>query len=177
MLGLWIPYKDFSFADALNSTCASQGSYRAAVAAHGADYKGHSVTIDWCRDSYWRAYYTYNGINVIARGDFNEVVRAAKAFHDRSGRHGASVSIYSSDAERLTPEERRLATDLGFEPCSNEIEKARYREICARDWRIDYIADALWLEKHMQVPAIMWLTQAKTLEEYKDKTIPKAEAL
>lgn len=59
--GYWLPTRPYNVIAAINRMAAATGSPRYAMAAHGADYNGHSVGVYWNHyRGYWLAEYTWS---------------------------------------------------------------------------------------------------------------------
>ncbi len=98
-----LPVRPYSPIDALNRRAAAIGSPRYAMAASGADYNGHHVTLSW---NSFRQYYVadnpWASRVVVARGTFAECLRAVLSEYER-GALGASASVRprEDDAEAI----------------------------------------------------------------------------
>lgn len=99
----YLPVRPYTPIDALNRRAAAVGSPRYAAGASTADYNGHAVRV-WWNDfrRYYIAEYQWAGRNVLARGTFEDCLRAALSEYDR-GALGASVMVAPrpDDAEAL----------------------------------------------------------------------------
>lgn len=103
-----IPTRPYSPIDAHNRRAAAVGSPRYAAAASNANYNGHRVSVTW-NDyrGYYIAEYYWAGRVVLARGSFEQCLRAAVEEHNR-GALGSSVVVYprEGDAETIALCER-----------------------------------------------------------------------
>lgn len=98
-----VPTRPYTLIDAINRVAAATGSVRGAVAAAGANYNGHAVSVTW--NSYRRYYvadYYWGERVTLARGKLAECVAAALAYYER-GALGASVSIGAEPADAEDP--------------------------------------------------------------------------
>lgn len=87
------PTRPYGPIDALNRRAAATGSPRYAKSTSHANYNGHQIQVWWnSYRGYYIAEYTWAGRCVIARGEFNKVLRAAMDMHNL-GALGSSVSV------------------------------------------------------------------------------------
>ncbi len=88
-----IPAIAYTPIDALNRAAAAVGSYRTAMLSRSANYNGHRITVEY--NSFrknWVAFYYYGGHFYLARGSFQEAIKAAFNYMKR-GALGSSVRI------------------------------------------------------------------------------------
>jgi hypothetical protein len=158
----WLPTIACSLIDTINRVALAQGSVRYAQLGADADYNGHHVRV-WWNDykGYWIAEYTWAGRQVLARGSFRECLRAAKREYER-GAKGSTVLVDPRDWEQ-----EKEALEAGFQPYSEEIAKAHSKSY--QDARFEEVTNAFWYEKHFGVPAVAYLANSATVEEYKAK--------
>jgi hypothetical protein len=158
----WLPTRPYSLIEAINRMSAATGSPRYAELAANSDYNGHSVTVGF-NDyrKYWVAEYTWAGRVVLCRGSFEDCVRAAKAEHDR-GAKGSVVRVRNVPADQIA-----LVESLGFVAWSENAEKAHVATF--RDARYDEINGAMAYERQLGCPAVGFLANSATLEEYNAK--------
>ena len=155
----WIPTRPYSVIDAVNRMCAATGSTRTAMLSAHANYNGHAVKVWWNNfRRYFIASYRWSGEVYLARGDFETCARAGKAQHDR-GERGSVVRL-----EAATDEQAAAALALGYEPWSEEIEKAH--DATWRTDRHDLVNDAISLDRHFHIGAIGLLVQASDATDY-----------
>lgn len=158
----WLPTKPYTLIDAINRMALATGSTRSAMLGKDANYNGHRVSVsfnDYRR--YWVAEYFWAGRCVIARGSFEDVLRAAVSFHEGQGRGG---ELFLNGANE---EQAELAKSLGLVLCTDEIQAA-HRATYA-DARFTEINSAMDYEKHGMAPAVGWLANSATIEEYHAK--------
>lgn len=159
---MWIPTRPYTLIDGINRVAAATGSIGYAMGAAYANYNGHHVSIyppDYVK--YWRAIYFWGERVTLCRGTLEQALRAAKDEYDR-GAKGASASFDASSEE-----EAQLAEKHGFVRWSEESEadhKASFQ-----DARFAEINNAFWYEKHAGVPAVGYLANSATIEEYNAK--------
>jgi hypothetical protein len=74
-----VPERAYSLTDAYNRGASAVGSPALARSAESAGYNGHCVHVSY-NDfrGYYVAYYSWAGINTIARGSFEECLRASR---------------------------------------------------------------------------------------------------
>lgn len=158
----WLPTRAYSIIDAINRMAAATGSPRYAGASENADYNGHSVRV-YFNDyrKYWLAEYTWAGRQVLARGSFEDCLRAAQREYDR-GAKGASVVV-----ETPTEAECAIAAGEGFAPYSKEIEEEHLATW--KDARYAEVNEAFRYQRYFGVPAVGFLANSATVEEYKAK--------
>jgi hypothetical protein len=88
-----LPVRPYSPIDAHNRSAAAKGSPRYAQATAYADYNGHHVTLSWnSYRGYYVAEYFWAGRVVIARGGFDDCLRAVLDEY-KCGALGASATI------------------------------------------------------------------------------------
>ena len=88
-----VPERPYGPIDALNRRAAALGSPGYAMAASGANYNGHRISVSY-NDyrGYYIAQYYWGERVVLARGSFEHCLRAALDYYER-GALGASVSV------------------------------------------------------------------------------------
>ncbi len=158
----WLPTKPYTLIDAINRSALATGSTRSAMLGKDSDYNGHHVTVsfnDYRR--YWVAEYFWAGRCVVARGSFEDVVKAAVAFHAVQGRGGEVVLTVRDESEAS------IACSLGFVVCTEETQAA-HRATYA-DARFGEINGAFDYERHGLAPAVGMLANSATVEEYEAK--------
>jgi len=179
-LQLWLPTRPYTLVDAVNRMAAATGSPGYAVAASGADYNGHHVSVFWnSYRGYWISEYFWAGRVVLARGTLAQCLVAAREEYNR-GAKGATVLVHVDseltdtmttlgDKPEPTVSEKdlRLAEDLGYLPYSKEADEAHLASF--RDARFEHVGMALTWERKMGVPAVGLLVNSATAEEYKIK--------
>lgn len=158
----WKPTIAYTLIDAINRIAAATGSPRYADLASHADYNGHFVRV-YFNDyrQYWLAEYTWAGRNVLARGSLEQCLRAALAEYAR-GAKGCEVSCTVT-----TDEDAAIVEGAGLVPWSKEIEAAHYATW--KDARFDKVTEAMSYEKHGLAPAVGFLANSRTAEEYEAK--------
>lgn len=171
----WIPTRPFNVIAAVNRMALATGSVRYAMAGADADYNGHAVSVYFnSYRGYWLAEYTWSGRNVLARGKLEDCLRAGKREYDR-GALGASVKAHYPDPKRgddhdpeESPEEfERLCVEAGYTSTETVPEKEHF----ASWWTPlhEKVNDALFFERHGMFPAVGFLCNSKTVEEYEAK--------
>jgi hypothetical protein len=162
-MNLWLPTIPYSLIDCINRVAAAQGSPRYAMAASDADYNGHYVIVDQSpvRPG-WRAHYTWAGINWLTRGA--DVRHALRVAHDeyKRGAKGATVLAAAIPEDAVD-----FARSLGYVDYSEEIGAAHYATW--KDARFEEVGSAMRYERQLGCPAVGFLANSKTLEEYKAK--------
>lgn len=158
----WIPTRPYNLIGAINRMAAATGSMRYAQLAADADYNGHHVTVSF-NDyrGYWIAEYFWAGRNVLARGELSHCLRAAKEEHDR-GALGSTVVVTVS-----TDEDAAEVMAAGFAPYDKESEAAHFA--AWKDARFAEINGAMDYERHGLAPAVGFLANSATVEEYEAK--------
>ena len=164
--------------DAVNRMAAATGSVRYAAGAAHADYNGHAVSVTFnSYKGYWIAEYMWSGRNVLARGSLVEALSAAKHEYDR-GALGASVRTsyptekdHSSDkAPSETQEDfAKLCEEAGY---TLDTSEGFYEEKQRASWWTplhDKVNDAMNYERHGLAPAVAFLIQASSVEDYEAK--------
>lgn len=156
----WLPTVPFNVIAAVNRMAAATGSIQYAQAAHGADYNGHMVNVEF-NDyrKYWVAYYIWSGPNYVGRGSLRDCLDGARALWLR-GALGSSAHVKVE-----TEEDAQTCREAGWLPWSKEIEAAY-----DATWRTplhDKVNEAISWEKNGLFPgATGILIQCKTVEEY-----------
>lgn len=187
MMTFSLATRPYSVIDAVNRMAAATGSMRYATGAAHADYNGHAVSVTFNDyKGYWIAEYTWSGRNVLARGTLKEALSAAKREYDR-GALGASVrASYPVGLNRagdfLTMDALRpKAPSETEEDFAKLCEEAGYTLDTAEDFRQeaaraawwtplhDKVNDAMSYERHGLAPAVSFLVQSTTVEEYEAK--------
>jgi len=158
----WLPTIPYSVIDAINRTCAAQGSVRRAMGAANADYNGHFVTVSF-NDfrQYWITQYTWSGRNVLARGTLEQALRAGLRAYER-GALGTQIMAYVKTAE-----DAALAESLGYKPYSKAAQRAH-----DATWHTDLhdkVGEAYEYEKHGTAPLLGVLANAQSIEDYEAK--------
>ncbi len=170
----WLPTRPYNVIAAINRMAAATGSMRYASQAAHADYNGHHVTVNFNEyRGYWIAEYFWAGRVVLARGSLREVLRAAKAEHDRGALGSAATASYPKrlgafgDHKPTETAEDFIALCAEFGFVSEDAQKTH------RDswWTPlhDKVNDAMSYEKHGLAPAVGFLANSKTVEEYEAK--------
>lgn len=169
-----LPTRPFNVIAAINRMAAATGSIGYASAAANADYNGHHVTVNFNEyRGYWIAEYFWAGRNVLARGSLRDALRAAKQEYDR-GALGASVSANyptslgswgNNKPTESAAEFVALCEEFGF--MTDEAQKAHH----AAWWTPlhEKVTDAMSYERHGLAPAVGFLANSKTVEEYEAK--------
>ena len=141
---------------------AATGSVRYAMAAANADYNGHNVIV-YFNDyrKYHLCEYQWGERVVLSRGSLHAALSAGASEH-RRGDRGCDVRTLA-----LNEVDAALAVSLGYVPWSEDIEKAH--RATWRDTRFDLVNDAMSYEKNFGSPAISWLVNSATAEEYEAK--------
>jgi len=160
----WIPTRPYTVVDAINRAAAATGSVRGARAASGADFNGHSVSVRFkphaVNGPIWNAEYHWAGRVVLGRGSFENCLAAALREQAR-GALGGSVLVTCE-----TEEQAAACLAAGLEAWSKEVEEKCYASFA---WWGDSLGDALSWERHGMCPALGFLANSKTREEYKEK--------
>ena len=169
MIQKFLVTRPYSVIDAINRMAAATGSMRYASATSHADYNGHRITVSWNNyRGYWIAEYFWAGRVVLARGTLADCLQAAKSEYER-GALGASVTASfapraDSIGDRLPTESEedftRLCAELGFVDADD------------MSWRTpmhDLVGDAMGWERHGLAPAVGYLANSTSVEEYKAK--------
>ncbi len=162
MKNLWLPTIPYSLIDCINRVALATGSMRYAAAGADADYNGHYITVEF-NDyrKYWVAHYTWAGINRLARGSVQDCLRAG-ADEYRRGAKGCTVVAGNVPDEAL-----EFATSLGYVEYSDEIRDAH--NATWRDARFAEVNSAMRYERQLGCPAVGFLANSATLEEYQAK--------
>jgi hypothetical protein len=177
MTQFWLATRPYNVIAAINRMAAATGSVRYAIAAADANYNGHAVSVYFnTYRGYWLADYTWSGRNVLARGSLESCLRAAKAEYDR-GALGACVrASYPNPAKgsdhnpnESTKAFARLCLSAGY--VEGEDSTWADEQVKSTWWTPlhDEVSNAMALEKHGIAPAVGFLANSKTLEEYRAK--------
>ena len=144
--------------DGINRYAAATGSMRNAVASANADYNGHPVRVYW-NDyrKYWVADYQWGERVVLHRGGFADCLLAAMREFNRGAKF-ASVSAFVDKANKVDVES---CVAVGMILQSDEPSKV--------DPLMAEIPWAFNLQNQVGIPAVGYLANSKTLEEYKAK--------
>jgi len=167
-----LPTRPYSVIDAINRMAAATGSPRYAMLASHADYNGHAVSVYFnTYRGYWLAEYTWSGRNVLAQGDLGLCLRAAKQEYDR-GALGASVTATYPDpqAQRLSDDRMPSETLADFDAACLAAGYSSEPDACT--WRTplhDLVNDAMSYERNGIAPAVGYLANSATVEEYNAK--------
>ena len=162
MTSLWLKTRPYTLIDAINRKAAATGSERYARLSADAEYNGNHVSVAWNEyRRYWVAEYWWAGRIVLARGSFDQCLRAAKDEYDR-GALGATVLVSAS-----TLEEVAFARSLGFETYSKEIADSWY--VSWADDRYAEVEFAMRWEAQFGVPATKILLESSTVEEFHER--------
>lgn len=158
----WIPTRPYSLIDAINRSAAATGSIQYAARAEFGDYNGHQVNVAF-NDyrQYWVCEYFWAGRIVLSRGSLDSALRAARAEFDRGAR-GSTVRVFVS-----TDADAEIVKAAGFEPWSEEIELAHGKTFTDARWA--KLHEAFMWERHGMAPAVGFLANSKTVEEYTAK--------
>jgi hypothetical protein len=172
----WLPTRPYNVIAAINRMAAATGSCQYAMSTANADYNGHSVSIDWNHyRGYWIARYTWAGTIVIARGRLVDCLRTGKAEYDR-GALGAEVMVRypkpsnvpgDHEPSETVEEFAKLCAEEGY---TNENELSP--EAHDATWRTPLHAlvnDAMSYQRYGLAPAVGFLANSKTVEEYEAK--------
>jgi hypothetical protein len=160
----WMPTRPFSVIDAINRMAAATGSMRFAAAASSANYNGHRVTVSFnTYRQYWVADYFWAGRVVLSRGssEIQPALDAALREYNR-GALGAEVIV---DARNEA--EAEACIKAGLVPYSEAARAAH-----DATWRTDLhneVNDAMELERQVGIPAVGFLANSATMDEYKGK--------
>lgn len=159
-MNLWLPQIPYTLIDNINRAAAATGSLAYAGLTGSADYNGHYVHVQFNQyRGYWVAEYWWAGRHVLGRGDFRSVIEAA-AEEYRRGAKGTVVLVHD-----VRGEEADYARTLGFVEHTTKIEDAHYRSFTdARNLEINH---AFRLERQCGIPAVGFLANSATVEEYK----------
>ncbi len=158
----WLPTIPCTLIETINRMAAATGSMRYASLASHADYNGHYVTVSFNEyRGYWVTRYTWMGDVVLARGDLSRCLQAAKDKYSR-GAKGSTVVVKARNDE-----DAAIIAAAGFAPWSDEIAKAHYASYT--DARFAEVNSAMNYEKHGLAPAVGFLANSKTIEEYNEK--------
>jgi hypothetical protein len=167
-----IATRPYSVVDAINRVAAATGSPRYAMMASHADYNGHAVTVYFnSYRGYWLAEYTWAGRNVLCRGTLAECLRAAKREHDR-GALGSSVKATYPKEPLVSSDHKPEETPADFARLCAEAGYTREDELPPETWRTPLhklVNDAMQYERHGLAPAVGFLANSKTAEEYQAK--------
>lgn len=161
--GYWLPTIPYNVIDAVNRVSLATGSCGGAMAGANANYNGHYVTVsynDYRR--YWVTEYFWAGRVVLARGTLEQCLAAAKGEYSR-GALGTTVTMTSP----VTEEQEAACIAAGFQPYSEEIDRAH-----VATWRTplhDEVNLAIDLQRHGLSPAVGFLCNSATVEEYRAK--------
>jgi hypothetical protein len=135
---MYLPIRPYGVIDAINRVALATGGVRGAMAGSHADYNGHSTQVSFNdRRQYWVAEYTWAGRNVLARGEFESCVQAAKHEWDR-GALGAAAQV-----KCLMDVQVEYCRSLGF------VSQEEY-DAANASWRNEYldrVAAALRMDK------------------------------
>lgn len=158
----WLPTIPYGVIDAINRTCAAQGSVKYAMGAADADYNGHFVSVSFNEfRQYWVTQYTWSGRNVLARGELESALRAGLREYER-GALGTQIMAYVKTAE-----DAALAKELGYQPYSKAAQRAH-----DATWRTDLhdlVGEAMQYEKQGTAPLLGVLANAKDKADYETK--------
>lgn len=168
-----LPQRPFGVIDAINRQAAATGSVRYAMGAADADYNGHFVSVYFNGyRGYWLAEYTWAGRNVLCRGSLASCLDAAKREYDRGALGSEVVARYPTkkdfsddhDPSETAEEFARLCVAAGYGEDLGEKGRPSW-------WTPlhDRVSDALWMERHGLAPAVGFLANSKTVEEYEAK--------
>jgi hypothetical protein len=161
--GFWLPTIPYSIIDAINRMAAATGSMRYAQLAADANYNGHFVRV-YFNDyrGYWLTEYQWGERCVLSRSaDLARCLEAGKAEYARGAR-GTTVVCYVK-----TEADADLCRAAGFVPYSDETEKAHYATW--QDARFALLHEARDYERYGMAPAVGFLANSKTADEYKAK--------
>jgi uncharacterized protein YraI len=174
-LRFWMPTRPFSIIDAINRIGLATGSMRGAMAGSAADYNGHRVTVDHrghaVGGARWVAEHFWAGRFVHARGagceGFKDCVRAALREQAR-GALGAEVIVTCEDTPDMSAaEQAAFCASVGLSPYSDAARAAH--DATWRDARFEEINTAFSLERQVGIPAVGFLANSATIEEYTAK--------
>lgn len=164
--------RPYGVIDAINRMAAATGSPRYAMASAHADYNGHAVSVYFNGyRGYWLAEYTWAGRVVLCRGSLVECLRAAKQEYDR-GALGASVVARFPDKPGWASDKSPTESAEDFARLCAEAGYTREDELPPASWHTplhDLVNDAMQYERHGLAPAVGFLANSKTVEEYKAK--------
>ena len=161
-INMWLPTRPYSLIDAINRAAAAQGSFRYAMATSDADFNGHWVTIDQGFKPGWRAHYMWGGTRWLMRGaTIQEALRAGLDEYTR-GAKGCTVLAVSVPAEAI-----EYARTLGYVEYTEDIASAHQRSYSDDRWQ--EIGSAMMYERQLGCPAVGFLANSATAEEYKAK--------
>lgn len=163
-----LPTKAYSVIDSINRYAAGQGSVEYAQKCADSNYNGHYLTVCW-NDyrGYYIAEYYWGQRVVIARGNAEEVLRAAiHEFQNHQGR-GASFSVRVKLGDAAVCE--KLGLVAGKAPEASQCDW--YTPLHAK------VGEAGgWERQRMGVPAFAFLANSKTVEEYESKLAAHLDA-
>lgn len=161
-MNLWLPTIPMTLIDAINRAAAAQGSFRYAMAASDADYNGHYVIVDQGLRPGWRAHYMWGGIQWLTRGATVEHALRVGLDEHKRGAKGCTVVAHNVPDEAV-----EYARSIGYVDLSDEIAAAHHASY--RDARFDEIGSAMLYERQLGCPAVGFLANSTTVEEYKAK--------
>lgn len=172
----WIPTRPYGLIDAINRMGAATGSCRTAMLTSHANYNGHRVILDYrphaLGGARWITEHFWAGRVVHARGfgrsGFESCLRAGIEEHKR-GALGATFVVYLEEgiADFSVEEQAAICEAAGLAPHSREIEEEHDRTF--RDARFEEINSAMRYESQLGAPAVGFLANSATVEEYRAK--------
>ena len=148
--------------DMINRAAAAQGSMAYAAAASHADYNGHHVTVSFKPHAVsgpcWNAEYWWAGRVVLARGTFENCLRAGLQEQARGAKGGKLVVCVENE------EQAQMCRDAGLLP-EDEVKVLDAANVTPLHKKVGEARE----HERYGVPAVSFLANSTTVEEYEAK--------
>jgi len=156
----YFPTNPYTLEQAIARRQAATGSVQLAMDADHAPYNGHCIVLHWndFRGYYVGEYHWGERVVVARSKNFLEALKWTKSEYDSQGA-GASLHVTP-----LARDEHFCQNVPGLLPWSEE-EEASLEKVW-RTWKYGEITQAIWNEEKLGCPALTFLRNSTTKEEY-----------